>query len=158
MGCSPQASLSMGFSKQEYCSGLPFPSPEDVPDPGIEPGSFVSQADSLPSEPPGKPSGSSKSCEVFNHRLDVYWFTNVLYVRCRVCHDEQIRQPLCTRRLLLRRRESCYSQRRGKQASKKWWVSQGHAAAKAGAPIQTPVWLPKTVLLPRCHTAFLQEA
>ena len=67
-----QAPLSMEFTRKEYCSGLPFPSPEDVPDPGIEPGSFVSQADSLPSEPPGKPSGSSKSCEVFNHRLDVY--------------------------------------------------------------------------------------
>ena len=34
-----QAPLSMGFSRQEYWSGLPFPSPEDLPDPGIEPGS-----------------------------------------------------------------------------------------------------------------------
>ena len=45
---------SMGFSRQEYCSGLPFPSP-DLLDPGIEPGSPVLQADSVPSEPPGKP-------------------------------------------------------------------------------------------------------
>ena len=50
-----QASLSMGFSRQEYQSGLPFPSPEDLPDPGIEPRSPTLQADSLPSEPPGKP-------------------------------------------------------------------------------------------------------
>ena len=50
-----QAPLSMGFSKQEYWSGLPFPSPGDLPDPGIKPRSPALQADSLPSEPPGKP-------------------------------------------------------------------------------------------------------
>ena len=44
----------MEFSKQKYWSGLPFPSPGDLPDPGIEPGSLTLQADSLPSEPPGK--------------------------------------------------------------------------------------------------------
>ena len=42
-----QAPLSMGFSRQEYWSGLPFPSPEDLPDPGIKPGSPALQADSL---------------------------------------------------------------------------------------------------------------
>ena len=45
----------MGLSKQEYMSGLPFPSPGDLLDPGIEPGSPALQADSLPSEPLGKP-------------------------------------------------------------------------------------------------------
>ena len=50
-----QASPSMGFSRQEYWSGLPFPSPGDLPDPGIEPGSPAFQADTLTSEPPGKP-------------------------------------------------------------------------------------------------------
>ena len=50
-----QAPLSMGFSRQEYWSGLPLPSPGDLADPGIEPGSPASQADSLLSEPPGKP-------------------------------------------------------------------------------------------------------
>ena len=44
----------MGFSRQEYWSGLPFPSPGDLPDPGIEPGSPTLQAESLLSEPPGK--------------------------------------------------------------------------------------------------------
>ena len=44
----------MGFSRQEYWSGLPFPSPEDLPHPGIEPGSPTLLADALPSEPPGK--------------------------------------------------------------------------------------------------------
>ena len=50
-----QAPLSMGFSRQEYWSGLTFPSPGNHPDPGIEPGSPALQADSLPSEPLGKP-------------------------------------------------------------------------------------------------------
>ena len=45
----------MGFSRQEYWSGLPFPSPGDLPDTGIEPGSLALQADPLTSEPPGKP-------------------------------------------------------------------------------------------------------
>ena len=49
-----QTLLSMGFFSQEYWSGLPFPSPGDLPDPGIELGSPTLQADSLPSEPPGK--------------------------------------------------------------------------------------------------------
>ena len=46
-----QASPSMGFSRQEYWSGLPFPSPGDLPDPGVEPGSPVLEADALTSEP-----------------------------------------------------------------------------------------------------------
>ena len=53
-----QAPLSMGFSRQEYRSGLPFPSPGDLPNPGIEPGSPALQADTLSSEPPGKPKGA----------------------------------------------------------------------------------------------------
>ena len=46
-----QDSLSMGFSRQEYWSGLPFPSPGDLPDPGIEPRSPTLEADTLTSEP-----------------------------------------------------------------------------------------------------------
>ena len=49
-----QAPPSMEFSRQEYWSGLPFPSPEDLPNPGIEPRSPALQADTLPSEPQGK--------------------------------------------------------------------------------------------------------
>ena len=45
----------MEFSRQEYWSGLPFPSPGDLPDPGIEPASVAQQVDSLQSEPPRKP-------------------------------------------------------------------------------------------------------
>ena len=50
-----QAPQSKEFSRQEYWSGLPFPSPGDLPNPGIEPGSPVLQVDSLFSEPPEKP-------------------------------------------------------------------------------------------------------
>ena len=50
-----QAPPSVGFSRQEYWSGLPFPSPGDLPDPGIEPRSPALQAEALTSEPPGKP-------------------------------------------------------------------------------------------------------
>ena len=56
------APQSMGFSRQECWSGLPFLSPGDLPDPGIEPGSPALWADALRSEPPGKP--NSKSGEV----------------------------------------------------------------------------------------------
>ena len=48
MDCRPQAALSMGFSRQEYWSGLPFPSPGGLPDPEIERVSPALQADSLP--------------------------------------------------------------------------------------------------------------
>ena len=48
------AAGSMGFSRQEYWSGLPFPSPGNLTDPGTEPRSPALQADALPSEPPGK--------------------------------------------------------------------------------------------------------
>ena len=48
-----QAPLSVEFSRQEYWSGLPFPSPGDLPDTGIKPRSLTLQEDSLPSEPQG---------------------------------------------------------------------------------------------------------
>ena len=53
---SCKTSLSMGYFRQEYQSALPFPSPGDLPNPGIEPGSPALQTDSLPSESSGKPS------------------------------------------------------------------------------------------------------
>ena len=52
-----QAPLSMGFSRQEYWSGLPFPSPGDLPNPGIEPWSPAWQVDALSSELPGNSKG-----------------------------------------------------------------------------------------------------
>ena len=50
-----QTPLSMEFSRQDYWSGLPFPTPGYLPNPGIEPRSPALQADSLPFKPPGKP-------------------------------------------------------------------------------------------------------
>ena len=61
-----QAPLSMEFSRQEYWSGLPFPPPGDLPDPGIEPGSTALQADSLLSEPP--------SCKVGTIIVGIKWY------------------------------------------------------------------------------------
>ena len=55
-----QALPSMGFSRQEYWSGLPFPSPGDLLDPGIEPGSPSFQADALTAEPPWKPTHKNR--------------------------------------------------------------------------------------------------
>ena len=52
----------MGFSRQEYWSGLPFLSPGDLPDPGIEPRSPALQADALPSEPQGSPAKIDNTC------------------------------------------------------------------------------------------------
>ena len=59
----------MGFSRQEYWSGLPFPSPGDLPDPGIEPRSPALQTDTLTSEPPGNP---KKESEVAQSCLALY--------------------------------------------------------------------------------------
>ena len=57
----PGSSLSMGFSRPEYCSRWPFPPPGDLPHPGIELGSSTLQADSLPSEPSGKPQRNERA-------------------------------------------------------------------------------------------------
>ena len=56
---------TMGFSRQVSWSGLPFPSPGDLPDPEIKPGSPTLRADTLPSEPPGKPhKGTKKTLKI----------------------------------------------------------------------------------------------
>ena len=67
-----QAPLSMGFSRQEYWSGLPFPSPGALPDPGIKPGSPGLPADALPSEPPGKLLFSKVYIKLLSHLHLVY--------------------------------------------------------------------------------------
>ena len=58
-----QTPPSMGFPRQEYWSGLPFLSPGDLPDPGIEPGSPALEAEALPSEPPGKPQKKEREAQ-----------------------------------------------------------------------------------------------
>ena len=70
-----QAPQSMEFSRQEYWSGFPFPSPGDLPDLGIEPRSPALQADALPSEPPGKPPkdpiGPQNATESWNFKENI---------------------------------------------------------------------------------------
>ena len=75
----------LGFSRQEYWSGLPCPSPEDLPNPRIEPRSPTLQADSLPPEPLGKPSVTSADAhKTLNHDMAE---TKVVDPKCeRGCH------------------------------------------------------------------------
>ena len=61
MDCKPPGSSVMGFFKQEYWGGLPFPSPGDLPNPGIEPTSPALAGGFSTTEPPGKPSGKYSS-------------------------------------------------------------------------------------------------
>ena len=69
-----QAPLSMEFSRQEYWSGLPFLSPGDLSNPGIEPRSPALQADSLPSKPPRKPKGrEEKRKKMWGAKEEVVW-------------------------------------------------------------------------------------
>ena len=71
-----QAPQSMQFSRQEYWSGLPFPSPGDLPNPGMEPWPPALQAAALPSEPPGKPQDGSEEPPNIKKALFVlsWWF------------------------------------------------------------------------------------
>ena len=72
MDCSLPAPPCMGFSRQEYWSGLPFPSPGDLPDPGFEPWSPALQADTLPSELPGK----SPVAQMSHHACQISFIWN----------------------------------------------------------------------------------
>ena len=67
-----QAPPWVGFSKQEYWSGLPCPPPGNLPNPGIEPRSPTLQADSLPSEPPGKPAINIQNTIYYNLHTYIY--------------------------------------------------------------------------------------
>ena len=78
-----QASSSMGFSRQEYWSGLPFPSPGDLPDPGIEPRSPTLQADGLPSEPPFQLSDGTKAILTQKEMYCEFWSSPRLVIFSR---------------------------------------------------------------------------
>ena len=81
-----QAPLSTGFSRQESWSGLPFPSPGGLPNPGVKPQSPALQADSLPSEPPGKP----KDTGVGNlSLLQGNFLSQELHWRLLGCHGKE---------------------------------------------------------------------
>ena len=84
-----QAPLFMGFPRQEYWSGLPFPFPGDLPGPGIKPRSSALQADSLPSEPPGKP----KTLYTIQQNIDQLVHRLRLYVNQR--YSEESKETNC---------------------------------------------------------------
>ena len=69
MDVAYQVPLTMGFSRQEYWSGLPFPVPGDISEPGIEPGCPALQTDGLPSEPPGKPMIKKQKKHTLIHKI-----------------------------------------------------------------------------------------
>ena len=75
-----QAPPSMGFSRQEYWSGLPFPSPGDLPDPGIEPRSPALQADALTSEPPGSPKHNTSQSQFLRREDYTVPDHSILYI------------------------------------------------------------------------------
>ena len=79
-----QVPLSMGFSRQEYCSRLPFPSPGDLPEPGIEPGSPALQADSLLAELRGNP-----SYIIYSKRLNSMQ-NKAIYVKIPMCYKYKL--------------------------------------------------------------------
>ena len=81
-----EAPLFMEFSRQEYYSGVPFSSPEDLPNPGIKPGSPTLQANSLLSEPPGKPH------EIQEHMLNIGHNFSFPAFRGRTFTEEQDNQ------------------------------------------------------------------
>ena len=104
-----QTPLSMEFSRQEYWSGLLFPSPGDLPDSGIEPESSALKADSLPSEPPAL----EVKVESFMHQVKVKsWALTVSLYNWTELSDSTVleleRQPLWTGKLR-RRRLKCRS-------------------------------------------------
>ena len=77
-----QAPLSMGFSRQEYWSGFPLPSPGDLPNLGIKPGSPELQADSLPSKPTGSPICNSNDTHLSpRYILKDGWFLSTCWCR-----------------------------------------------------------------------------
>ena len=76
----------MGFSRQEYWNGLPFPPPGDLPDPGIEPGSPALQVDALPSEPPGKQYNTK-----FSNNRDMEWSICEISSYCCILVEPQIK-------------------------------------------------------------------
>ena len=97
MDCSlPGSSLSMGFSRQEYWSGLPCPSPGHLHNPGVKPRSSAPLADSLPSEPPGNPKntgvGSLSPGDLLN--LGMNW--GLLHCRQNFCQLSYQGSPVNT--------------------------------------------------------------
>ena len=94
MNYSCHVPLSMEFPRQEYWSGLPFPSLGDIPNPGTKPMSLALQVDALPLSHPGRPVKSLVDCkDCFKKKkklsLSLRHQTEVFYQRSQKCHSEQ---------------------------------------------------------------------
>ena len=90
MDCSPPASLSVGFPRQEYWSGLPFPSPGDLLDPGIEPVSPAFASRFFTTEPLKKPRDNFR---VFQNQPQRKKLANILYLRRVMQNQERWKPP-----------------------------------------------------------------
>ena len=97
LAVASQAPPSMGFSRQEYWSGLPFSSPGDLSNPGIKSWSLTLQADSFPSEPPGKP--DVKFCQAKNCKfwvlIGAVWILKLELQGAGVCQVQQTKNERC---------------------------------------------------------------
>ena len=85
-----QAPLSMGFPKQEYWSGLPFPPPGDLPNPRIKPRSSALHTDSLPSEAPGKPSIYDVLVQMVSRAPSCLWSSHLCLLKPCPCFGTPI--------------------------------------------------------------------
>ena len=83
-----QAPPSMGFARQEHWSGLPFPSPGDLPDRGMDPGSPALQEDPLPSEPPGNPTYQFSSVQFSSVAQSCPTLCNPMYSLSQMSHKK----------------------------------------------------------------------
>ena len=81
MDCNPPGSSVHGFPRQEYWSGLPFPSPEDLPDPGIESPLLYWQVGPLPLAPPGKPKLGAVGMNVGNDQIQLIGLDGMTVVK-----------------------------------------------------------------------------
>ena len=154
-----QAPPSMGFSRQEYWSGLPFPSPGDLPNPGIEPRSPTLQADALTSEPPGKPNLLTVSLFIVSLR-DILCLMGSLYFWELI---------LFSHFLKLLAIPFLQPDRTGLEIGPQQWSCGWKSLNLLGTPLHFPIWvsspLPNSlhpsswlliclVQIPACHSPF----
>ena len=139
-----QAPLSMGFSRQEYWNGLPFPSSGDLPDPGIEPASPASQADSLPTELWGKPYGA-----VSKHKIDTSRSWPIRIDRAWLLTNQNrghCKQPGCptltTRKRLFFSRARTWARVFALVYTPLYWLSTRLSSSEIWLPVSSPPSVP----------------
>ena len=91
-----QAPLSIGLSRREYWSGLPFPSPQELPNPGTEPGSPALQTDSLPSELQGSSYIKYLSVDIYKGITHICIY-NETFIKIKILKTQSIQHKQCQR-------------------------------------------------------------